>query len=392
MARSNETSRIKIKSTNRGLIERKGRLVGYNIELVGNLVLNDLKIEDCEFHFNASSEINLELRNSIITNCSFESDMLYLRHVVNDLAFYDCNECKNIKFSGGFSNITLINSNFFKFKDLSSCQNYKMSHVRFNVFQMLGHCHTLKLLNCKFYDISATDRDFTETLRTADNLNYEDKKRDSNLKHFEFLAPKYGNSIWNMPIRNSAICKDVLFDNVYINPFYFATKCTDKSTLDFSKAILIDDWSRLRKKYSGINLFIVFFLTLIFFLPYLAKSYVLLMLANVDVANIEITKVPLWEVLLYGGKEGYLRYGYLILSIVLILYNVVRLWMTISIGKLREEERYLKDSNFQMVSIHIDKLTTHVKVDKILTIGLWISVVYSIFKIIDALYVLVPTY
>ena len=94
------------------------------------------------------------------------------------------------------------------------------------------------------------------------------------------------------------------FENVKVNPYYLTTKGFDKTKLSLSKATLIDDWSYLRKKHSGINLTIVFLLTVIFFLPIVTKAFFMLLTTKVEGILPSVEKTPLWEALYLEAKKG----------------------------------------------------------------------------------------
>jgi hypothetical protein len=94
--------------------------------------------------------------------------------------------------------------------------------------------------------------------------------------------------------------------------------------------------------------------------------------------------------LLFGGKKGWQALGYSVLTFVLLAYNIGRLYLTIKVSKIREEESFLKDVNFSLASIHPDKINTLLIIDKILSILFWISIGYSCLKLLDALLISVP--
>lgn len=66
--------------------------------------------------------------------------------------------------------------------------------------------------------------------------------------------------------------------------------------------------------------------------------------------------------------------------------------MTISISKLQQEEKFLKDANFHLISIHPNKLRIHIKIDRFLNIIFCISAAYSLLKLIDTLFIMVPAF
>ncbi len=232
----------------------------------------------------------------------------------------------------------------------------------------------------KFYSsqfINSTIEGQTDKLRMNDTIITSSRKN---------------TTVWNKKIRLSAYCKNVTFENTKVNPYYLATKCDDKSSLDISQSTLIDDWSKLRKNYAGINMVIVFALTFVFFLPILTQSFFLLLSAKINLAPTSFNEIPLWEALLWGGKNGISAMIYSVLTVLLILFNLGRLWMTISIAKLREEEQFLKDADFKLISIPPEKIVNHVKIDKVLVILLWLSVIYATLKLLDTLMIQVPIY
>ncbi|MBL4559675.1 MAG: hypothetical protein JKX79_01695 [Labilibaculum sp.] len=316
--------------------------------------------KNCEFLFTEKGLIRFD--NCIIENCVFIG--------INDLELYSkeknkengnilinqCEHFKNNRFKGVFRNLSFSHTNIVNLIDDSICIKTTFSSLKITNAKINGQCNQLI-------------------------FNYS-----------KFITSKGNVSIWNKIILDGAKCDKAIFDNVRVNPFYLATKCDNKASLDLSRATLIDDWSRLRKKYAGISLFIVFILTFLFFLPLLTQSFFLLLTSKINSTIVEFNSTPLWKALLFGGKENLSAFLYFCLTIVLILYNSGRLWMTISIAKLREEENFLKDSNFQLVSIHPEKLKTQLIVDKLLNFMFWISFVYSIFKLIDTLSIQVPIF
>ena len=113
-------------------------------------------------------------------------------------------------------------------------------------------------------------------------------------------------------------------------------------------------------------------------------------LINQTAINIE--KIPLWKILFFGGKEGFLKLSYCITTIILVLYNVIRFSLTISLAKLREEELFLSDAGFPTVSPNPNKYGLHKKIDYYLNIIFWITLLISGYKISEAFTVAVPVF
>lgn len=315
----------------------------------------NLTFKNCTFSFENSG--HLILANCGVESCKFEG-LYNLHEYKTDRGVLEIIACK--KFIGNillnqFRKIKISNSILEEFIDLSTSTEYEIETSDFRSFSIEGE--TEKAL------ISETT----------------------------FNSEKKWNSIWNKLIVKTISCSNIIFGEVKINPYHFATKCADKSTLDISRATLIDDWSRLRKEYSGTRLYIILFLTFIFILPILTHSFFLLTVSKIE-PTILFDKIPLWEALIFGGKEGLYSIIYSTLTLILLVYNYGRFHVTMSIAKLREEENYLIQSNFNMVSISPKKYQHLLKWDKYLKILWYLSIALSVLKLWDTITILVPNY
>ncbi len=239
-----------------------------------------------------------------------------------------------------------------------------------------------------------TDESYSESFNSSSSqisdFNIRGYCTKIHFKEVTFSSTSSEKSVWKKGIGLTAHCESVAFNDVNIHPYWLAAKCKDKSSLDLTRATLIDDWSRLRKKYAGMSLLIVLILTFLYFLPIFFHAFYLSLASKITIELPSIRKVPLWEVLLYGGKTGYVAGIYAFLTVVLLLYNVGRLYMTVSISRLREEENFLNDSNFPIAAIPPEKYKNQVLLDKILSTLFWISIIYTVFKLFDALFLEVP--
>lgn len=237
--------------------------------------------------------------------------------------------------------------------------------------------------NCRIFGVKQTKLEQPFIRGECDHLSVDRSSAISLNSENLFMSTK---STWLKKVSTTIICTDFVVQNVEIDPYYFATKCIDKSSLDIGGAIFIDKWSELRKKYTGIGLIIVFVLTLIFFLPLITKYYLLMIASKIPDLSIEhLHKIPLWKVILYGGKEGCMKVLYSVLTIILFIYNSLRLYLTICVSKLREEEKLLSDANFSIIRINPDKYSYYVKLHNSLNLIFYVVLFYSFLKIYDAL-------
>lgn len=314
--------------------------------------INKHSFKDCSFEIIDSCE--LYISHTTLTNCKIHG-LSDLESDLSNIVTIDNSILNNLDLIYKFQRISISHSELNNLIDISFCETFILADSKVFDFFIRGECSFLNISN----------------------------------SYFGFI--KRNDSVWNKSILKHAVCKKTIFHKVQVNPFYFSVKCDDKSSLDMSSSSLIDDWSRLRKKYSGVSLFIVFLLTFLFFLPLITHSFMLLLYAKLNFLTKEVEMVPLWQSILYGGKSGWTAFGYSILTIILFSYNIIRIYLTISIARLREEEKFLSDSNFQLVSIHPEKYKVQLWYDKILNILIYVSVIYAIFKILDTLTILVPS-
>lgn len=312
----------------------------------------------CKFIF--LKEGSASFRNCHVENCFFQGGGEDLSDLFSISGIVDFDECKIFrrnKFIGRFERISINKSLIEALTDNSDANEYLVEQSNLWNFIIKGSCRKLYLDGANFFTHDATHK-----------------------------------SVWSKEISINAVCKGTIFGAVKLDPFYLSTKCKDKSSLDISQATLIDHWSRLRKKYAGISLFIVFVLTFLFFLPLFTHSFFLLTVTKINRGLAPVQTMPLWEALLFGGKDGIYKILYSILTVILLLYNIGRLYMTISIAKLREEEIFLKDSNFNLVSIHPEKYKNQLFIDKWLSVIFWISIGYTLLKLVDSLMIAVPAF
>jgi hypothetical protein len=312
--------------------------------------------DSCKFIFRESGEYLID--GVTIQNCSFIGleNLHYFPTNAGRLTIRNCKKFYDNRITKEFRIIEIENCELANFNDDSISTQFVMTKSEIKDFVIKGSCESLHLSDVRF------------------------------------LSSLHRHSTWDKVIIKSAKCFKTIFDNVRINPFYFATKCDDKSSLDLSRSTLIDNWSRLRKKYAGLSLFIVFFLTFLFFLPLFTHSFFLLTLKKVESQFYEAKTIPLWEALLFGGKTGWTAIGYATLTMILLIYNIGRIYMTVSIARLREEEMFLKDSDFNLVSIHPEKYKKQLLLDKVLSIMFWISIGYTLLKLVDTLLIKVPAF
>jgi len=231
------------------------------------------------------------------------------------------------------------------------------------------------------------------------------------LRKLKEVRALFLNCFWNPRISEQAHLVNCRFpeSEVYISDWVNVCDDNSRKTVDFQVAWrVVDRWAELRDEYTGTRLYIILILVLAFFLPYLIKSAFLISVSRVDAVFLHPDSyVPLWDVLLYGGKKGLIGWIYAILGSMLMLYNVMRLWITLETAKLREREEHLQESGF-LVSRPLEKnLVRRICLPSwlrrsggieipLLKVHFWLKILFGIsagsalYRLIDALLVSVP--
>ncbi|PQB04128.1 hypothetical protein [Aureitalea marina] len=327
------------------------------ISVEGKYDRSGANFENCIFTVQIKSHINLS--GCSLVNCSFigaqddPDDFVYKKSLV----ITSPTLVENISLEGDFTSIAISRTSIFGFNDVSRSDVMNLNDIDVFDFNIRGKCDELNLTRCFFS---------TKTEKIV--------------------------AFWNKEIIRKAKCTNVIFDKASVNPYFLAAKCSDKSTLDLVNARLFDDWSRLRKKYSGIKLYIILVLTTLFFLPIITRSILLLIASSMNEVMIVSESVPLWKVIFLNNKSGWEGIVYLSLTLILLFYTIGRFVITLRIASLREEELFLSDSKFQLVSMPPSKYSFEIKMDKVLNWFYIIAILYSTYRFIETLLILVPTY
>jgi hypothetical protein len=316
---------------------------------------------------------------------------------ISNVSFINCNFILSINACVNLNNCTIKNCKIQSIGELEELQfrcpifNISDSDTIENI-NVIGFFKTFSIQksNCRWLRDTSTSNSIHYTSSTIQSFIIKGKCNKLNINNTIFSSTFNKNGFWNKEIRISGECENTIFDHVRVNPFFLSTKCKSKESIDLSSAIIIDNWSMLRKKYSGLSLVIVFLLTFLYVLPLITRSFFLIMASKVDPISFQGSKIPLWESLIFGGNDGLMAVLYASLTMILLFYNFGRIWMTLSISKIREEEKFLNDCKFQLVSVNPEKYQMELKIDKLLAVLFWFSLIYSVIRLIETLFINVP--
>ncbi len=344
-----------INSNDKIFQENRTEFESLQITIEGDFLRSGANFKNCTFLI--KPKLKVELTGCSLEDCTFYGATLSMDDFIyrKTLKLISSTLVTNLAIGGGFSSIKINKTAIFGFKDFSESDSIQFDDLDIYDFDIQGKCEKLYLNNCFF-----------------------------SIKKIGFV------SLWDKEIIRNADCKNVVFNSSKINPYFLSSKCADKSSIDLSNSTLIDNWSRLRKKYSGMQLYIILVLTIIFFLPIITKAAILLLLSSLNYKLKMINEVPLWKVIFFNNEDGFSGMFFFTLTLILIFYTIGRFYVTQRIASLREEELFLSDSKFQLISIPPSKYETELKIDKMLNWLFIISILYSIYNFFESLFILVP--
>lgn len=356
--------------------------------------------ENCVFYWQEEPK-QVIFKNSTLNNCQFYGAE---ERVAGNkwTGIVEFNACYGniVKLNGKFHSIYFLNCRALSSViDNSESLTYIMRDSEFWSFKIAGKSRRVDL-----------DRSIFRS--TENSISWKSRLVDWTSQNLPFVVSRIISSIlkqgadqknelvdylsiWDKEIELEAKIDNSHFKNVQINPYFFSVTCNDKDSVNLTEAIFIDNWSKLRKGYSGVRLYIVLLLSLAFFLPLIIESLILILGSHIEIDGKPWEKyfimIPLWKVLLFG--KALTTTGMIInavLTVILMLYNVVRVTMTFRIAKLREEEKFLLDAGYKKVSPHPAKYKKLLNWSKWLTLILSISILYALWKVIIAFLILVP--
>ena len=129
-------------------------------------------------------------------------------------------------------------------------------------------------------------------------------------------------------------------------------------------------------------------LTLAFFAPLMVKAGAYLAVSEAIPANV-LSSRPLWKVLFFGDYEGVWRWGYLVLGVALVAYNLGRLWLTLQVSGLREREGAVEAFGGRFRPVDGD-LASLWRVHRCLSVLFWLGFLTALYRVCGALVSPVP--
>jgi hypothetical protein len=209
------------------------------------------------------------------------------------------------------------------------------------------------------------------------------------------------SGIWAAEVKGELVLKEVDLAVLTVDSEVIANQCEDRSSVDLQHAFVDNEWEVLRDNYSGTLLAFHLLFLLAFIAPLMTK--ILLAAGAAGASSLAITvpllqeqkyeTMPLWEVLLFGfyGMHSVIGWIHAVLTVALLIYNLLRVYLTVTIVKLRSREEHLSMQRFRRARPAAHKYTVKSLVHRFLMKPLlFLAVTSALWKLWDAVQMQVP--
>lgn len=347
---------------------------------------------DCEFRF--TDHIEVHFSQCTFIRCKFkgQSNFENINRVKTRLLIGNAIEISDCLFLDGFSDLSISNTTLTNCEITSKTNRLTIGNSTCSNVDFLGESNELSLVYChvesEFFIKNLLGFDLKKRGWFEKFLNNNNLTKEVLSKIISYQS----KAVWDFDIKRKGRFDVVSFSKIQVDPHNIITKVKDKSTLDLSDADIVDSWSKLRMKYSGFNLYVVLLLTIGFFAPLIINYSILISISDTMLSKFDFfnTKTTVFEMIIFGGKQGNEKIVFGVLTIILFLYNLIRIIVTFRVAKLKEKQSILNDSNFSVSTIHPNKLISLMFWDRILSFALYVSVFYTLYKVWIGMNMVVP--
>ncbi|MCA8914103.1 MAG: hypothetical protein KDB90_01725 [Planctomycetes bacterium] len=206
---------------------------------------------------------------------------------------------------------------------------------------------------------------------------------------------------WAIEVQGSLKLNEVSFETLTVDSEVIANQAEDRSSVDIQNAYVDNEWESLRDNYSGTLLAFHLIFLLAFIAPLLSKVALAAGAAGLSGLALKIPflheqkydQVPVWQILLFGfhAMDSLIGWWHCFLTIALLVYNIARLYLTISIVKLRSREEHLTIQHFRRARPAPGKYATKALVHRYIMKPLFVLALSSaLWKLWDAIQMQIP--
>lgn len=211
-------------------------------------------------------------------------------------------------------------------------------------------------------------------------------------------ADRKGGGDWNPVLNGPLKLHDVTFETVTVDTATLANFCEDLRTVDIQNARVDSEWEVLRDNYSGTLLAFHLLFLLAFVAPLATKLVVYAGAAGANFGAVGLGADDwdyeiVWRVLLFGLYDhgtltGWLHAG---LTFALLVYNVGRVYLTVTIVKLRAREEHLSAQRFRRARPAGRRYRLKYLVHQwVMGPLFWLALVSALWKVWDAISLKIP--
>lgn len=169
--------------------------------------------------------------------------------------------------------------------------------------------------------------------------------------------------------------------------------CLDRSNLDLSDADYVDQWNILRDTYTGARFFINLLFLVLYCLPLASRVAVYWGMGAMEDASGRGDLVPAgWvvrtvaEILFFGTSNNEtVRWVYFVLAMSVMLYQALRLYLTIKVSSLREREEHMDAKGYKNTRPPYDKLTGPYLLHRVMIFLLLLAMTSVVWRVAEVL-------
>jgi hypothetical protein len=204
--------------------------------------------------------------------------------------------------------------------------------------------------------------------------------------------------LWQVNVRGRLELREVTFETLTVDSEVIANQCENRAGVDIQNAAVDNEWEVLRDNYTGTLLAFHLLFLAAFVAPLFSKMAAAAGVAGLTyqaqaLGLVEWPMMPVWEVLLFGfyGTDSTVGWVHALLTVGLLVYNMARIYLTVTIVKLRAREEHLQQQNFRRARPAAHKYQLKSLLHRLLMKPLLVlAVVSALWKVWDAISIQIP--
>ncbi|MDC1142843.1 hypothetical protein OAU50_07100 [Planctomycetota bacterium] len=276
------------------------------------------------------------------------------------------------------------------FRDCSNCSVTVAGH------EDQGMLQSLAVENSALHRLT-----IDESISTVENFSL----RDMSARKLQLTSPIVNCTLTNsrilggefLPSRlvHLKVTQYVKLQDTEVDVGMLEFACLDRSHLDLSDADYIDQWNILRDTYTGARFFINLLFLVMYCLPLLSKVALYWGMGAIENSSGRGDLIPegwversVADILFFGtsGNET-VRWSYFVLAMSVLIYQVLRLYLTIRVSSLREREEHMDAKGYKNTRPPYDRLTGPYVLHRFMKSLLFLSMISVVWRLAEVLFI-----